>query len=508
MHLTTALSLALLSISLAPWSSNGGSSLVPGVAAQPESQNEAIYVHNGSRKRKRSSLGRSPLSVIMGREEEKRQFGVIEDALGDLVDSADDEFSSVVAKVTGGKVAAVSPAAVASVSDTLSSTSTTVIASAIPASKTAIVPVSSSTSSTSDAVVTSAVKNLTPIVSVATSDIRDSLPAIDSLITSSQVLSSTTVSTHTTSLATSLTSSAKTDAEGSVIYVTSVETVRASFSSSTTSIVDDTTSLKTMFAIASATGNSSAAGASQPATLGDSKVLSTGVIIAISVAGGVVVLAIVLFFIWKLKQKRFSGYDDDADGIKWPELNRHGESSTMPLPAKPTGGYGLETSAERRMGLDDDGFDEYDPYSAPVSYGNPANDHYAGYGEDLPPVPPLPPMYQMNNSTNLASGHYPGHGEQLPHVPSLPPIYQMNNSHDPYDTSTIAAGEGVTLGQSQSNGGVPIADVHHAPLGGTGAFEVDAPEMMAMTGAHPAQYPRGDDNHNTSMGMSGSGRFL
>jgi hypothetical protein len=110
----------------------------------------------------------------------------------------------------------------------------------------------------------------------------------------------------------SLTSSAKTDAQGSIIYVTSVETVSAS-SSPTTSLVDDVTSLETVFASASATGNSSAVGASQSATSGDGNVLSTGVIIAISVVGGVVVLAIGLFIVWKLKQKKFNGYDDDSE---------------------------------------------------------------------------------------------------------------------------------------------------------------------------------------------------
>lgn len=159
-------------------------------------------------------------------------------------------------------------------------------------------------------------------------------------------------------------SSATTDAEGSVSYVTDVETIRASESaSSTVKPEEHVTAMATVFETASVTGNSTADAASSKADSEDSGGLSTGVIIGISVAGGVVVLAIALFIIWKLKQKRFSGYDDDGayaaclllkadragvvDGIKWPELNRHGESSTMnlPLPAKPTGGHGFETNA-------------------------------------------------------------------------------------------------------------------------------------------------------------------
>jgi hypothetical protein len=33
--------------------------------------------------------------------------------------------------------------------------------------------------------------------------------------------------------------------------------------------------------------------------------------VAIAVVGGVVALALALFVVWKLKRKRFGGYDDD-----------------------------------------------------------------------------------------------------------------------------------------------------------------------------------------------------
>lgn len=112
----------------------------------------------------------------------------------------------------------------------------------------------------------------------------------------------------------SLTSSAETDTQGSVIYVTSVETVRASTSTSTSA--NDVTSMETVFATASASGNFSDAAASQLADSDNSKGLSTGVIIAISVVGGVIVLAIALFIIWKLKQRRFSGYNDDCKIVR------------------------------------------------------------------------------------------------------------------------------------------------------------------------------------------------
>jgi hypothetical protein len=82
--------------------------------------------------------------------------------------------------------------------------------------------------------------------------------------------------------------------------------------------------MATVFETASATGNSTAAAASSKSDSEDSGGLSTGVIIGIAVAGGVVVLAIALFVIWKLKQKRFGGYDDDGAYIRLlscPEAN-------------------------------------------------------------------------------------------------------------------------------------------------------------------------------------------
>jgi cytoskeletal protein RodZ len=43
----------------------------------------------------------------------------------------------------------------------------------------------------------------------------------------------------------------------------------------------------------------------------DSSPLSTGAIVGISVVGGVGVLGLILFIIWKMKQKRFASFDDD-----------------------------------------------------------------------------------------------------------------------------------------------------------------------------------------------------
>ncbi|KAJ9097378.1 hypothetical protein QFC19_006848 [Naganishia cerealis] len=462
MQLTTLLSLALLSTSFTPCSATDV------VLAQPTFHNSPIYTNGEARRRKRSASVHSHLSVLMAREEEKRQ-------LGNAASSAADALSSAVGSVTRGKASDTVASSTPATPSSSSFSSSVLVPSSTPrVSQTPAVPVSSSTSSTTSPAITN------PVTSAHTISETQGVTDVESSTTtsstvSSSISSSIPASIQSTSTVTSAMSSASTDAQGSVSYVTSVETVRAT-ASSTQSLANDVTSLETVFATASPTGNSSAAAASSTAGSNDSGGLSTGVIIAISVVGGVAVLAIGLFIIWKLKQKRFSGYDDDVDGIKWPELNRHGESSTMnlPLPAKPTGGHGFETNAlERRMDLDDDGIDDYDAYSAPVSYANSANDHYGGYHESSPP---------------------------------LPSMGYMDNAHGAYGMSTIVAGEGVTLGRTKSSGGYSMSDEHHTPLGGTSAFEVDAPDMREMTGA---QYSRGDDGHSiANLGRSRSGRLL
>lgn len=108
-----------------------------------------------------------------------------------------------------------------------------------------------------------------------------------------------------------------TDAQGSVIYVTEVQTLSRS---SQTGAVDPQTAtvLETMSA-GNANGTSSAKNEDE-----DSGGLGTGAIVGISVVAGVVVLGLVLFLVWKLKQKRFASFDDD-DGES--RGSRHGVAS-------------------------------------------------------------------------------------------------------------------------------------------------------------------------------------
>ncbi|KAG2035026.1 hypothetical protein BDR03DRAFT_963482 [Suillus americanus] len=85
---------------------------------------------------------------------------------------------------------------------------------------------------------------------------------------------------------------------------------------------------------------------SSSASSGSSSGLGTGSIVGLSVAGGVAVIGIISFFIWKFTRKRFTDFDDN-EAIKWPELNTHG-SDVHALPTKSTGrsGFGVENESE------------------------------------------------------------------------------------------------------------------------------------------------------------------
>lgn len=237
-----------------------------------------------------------------------------------------------------------------------------------------------------------------------------------------------------------------------------------------TSTAADLTSYATVLETASASGANATSTATSKSE--DTSGLSTGAIVGISVVAGVAVLGLILFIVWKMKQKRFSSFDDDddVDGIKWPELNRHGESAmNLPLPAKPTGGHGFETNALERGRTDLDGNmldDEYDDYNYPVSHAASVHDASPYYSES----PPLGGNMSYSNT-----GVYGPGGTGVTRAPS-----------SGAQTYLSSASEGSGLDRNRS-------------LGGTRGFDMAPnPEMVEMT----------ETNRNGGLGRNGSGRML
>ena len=115
----------------------------------------------------------------------------------------------------------------------------------------------------------------------------------------------------------------------------------------------------------------------------------TGVIAGVSTAGGVVLLALAGFLIYK-----FFGHNISkklrGDEIRWPEVSHDtGAGASAPLPARSTGGAGFEMGRES----------EEEPELSVVSEAPPAPDAHenpfegaapVSYGATYPDVPPVP----------------------------------------------------------------------------------------------------------------------
>ncbi|KAK2463496.1 hypothetical protein APHAL10511_004582 [Amanita phalloides] len=127
----------------------------------------------------------------------------------------------------------------------------------------------------------------------------------------------------------------------------------------------------------------------------NSSALGVGSIIGISVAGGIAVIGIVAFIIWKLTRKRFSDFDDN-EAIKWPELNSHGNVDSHPLPVHTTGRAGFETGSEASLSRVNSS-----NYSTPEFAGGVGPDPYA-----VPPLPHLNPSQPYRDEPSGSTGYY------------------------------------------------------------------------------------------------------
>jgi hypothetical protein len=94
--------------------------------------------------------------------------------------------------------------------------------------------------------------------------------------------------------------------------------------------------------------------------------ISTGAIVGLSVAGGIGLICVAAFFIWKFTQKRSRDFDD-GEAIKWPELNSHSGADTdsHALPVNPTGRAGFATGSDLSRTPSHSTYSVEDPYSVP-----------------------------------------------------------------------------------------------------------------------------------------------
>jgi len=115
------------------------------------------------------------------------------------------------------------------------------------------------------------------------------------------------------------------------------------------------------------------------------------------VAGGVAVIGLIAFFIWKMTRKRFSDFDD-GEAIKWPDLNTHGGAAvdSHPLPVHNTGRAGFDTGSESSLSRVNS-----NNYSTNDFHSNPPSDPYA-----VPPLPHLNPNQPYRDDPGAIGGAY------------------------------------------------------------------------------------------------------
>ncbi|WWC71480.1 uncharacterized protein I206_105438 [Kwoniella pini CBS 10737] len=183
----------------------------------------------------------------------------------------------------------------------------------------------------------------TLVTSRTTSSIGSTTSQTVSAVISSVVSGSTSASSSITPSA-NLTTSANST---SIVTSTVPETTSSSSASSAASVQYTTdaagqTQLVTVILTAAASAadaTSSAITSAKSKSDGDS--IPVAAIIGISVGVGVVVLVLIAFAVWRMKKR--TGDEDEA--IRWPELNRHGDSDAHhALPARQTGQHGIETN--------------------------------------------------------------------------------------------------------------------------------------------------------------------
>ncbi|WWC93490.1 hypothetical protein V866_000325 [Kwoniella sp. B9012] len=164
--------------------------------------------------------------------------------------------------------------------------------------------------------------------SLISSTISGSISASSSIISSANLTSAINSTSTETSTATAASSTSAESSSASVQYTTDA--------AGQTQLV---TVILTAAAATAAESTSSSTSSAKSKSDGDS--IPTAAIIGISVGVGVVVIALIAFAVWRMKRR--NGDEDEA--IRWPELNRHGDSDAHhALPARQTGQHGFETN--------------------------------------------------------------------------------------------------------------------------------------------------------------------
>lgn len=162
--------------------------------------------------------------------------------------------------------------------------------------------------------------------------------------TAAPTTSSSSQAVFTPTTSSSLRTTATTTSYQSTATVTSSSKVLSSTTDSSGSTVVIT---QTLAAVTSSSTAPAASATESTTSSSSSSGGHTGLIVGVSVVGGVALLGALIFLWMKFGGKRFSDYQDEDADIKWPELKTDGDSAAMqPLPARRTGGAGFDMGNE------------------------------------------------------------------------------------------------------------------------------------------------------------------
>ncbi|OCF31568.1 hypothetical protein I316_06767 [Kwoniella heveanensis BCC8398] len=329
--------------------------------------------------------------------------------------------------------------------------STTIRSTTIPASTT-----SPSTSSSVDNVaddddtstlVSSRVTSTSIHTPLMTSSSSNAISSGSSIDPATSLNSTSAVSS---SISTEAANSTTTVAESSSSVAPSSAAMSTESIQTTVDEAGQTQLVTVIFTEAASATDAAATASTSAAKKDDGDSIPTAAIIGISVGAGVVVLVLIAFAVWRMKRR--NGDEDEA--IRWPELNRHGDSDAHhALPARQTGQHGFETNPLSRslsnsssifapsslappqsvnggpvpMALNGSSFgatssleDEYSEKQAAASY----DDH-----ENYTSLPPPLQMHQGPGGVDYppAHGHSPLHEDDDPYGGM--PMANANDQH-------------------------------------------------------------------------------
>ncbi|KIR33321.1 hypothetical protein I352_04088 [Cryptococcus deuterogattii MMRL2647] len=334
----------------------------------------------------------------------KRAPALLDDLTGLLIGDSGSTSPAASSTSTTSSAGASSTSIHSSVASTSAAATTTSQNEETSTSVASSLPSTSSTSSSSTPTTTTMVSSSTagPSVNETSSTVSSSgsTSTTPSSSSTEQSLSSVGSTTPSTAAESTVLSSASasvhytTNAAGQTQLVTVVLTQ---------SVVDATESAHA--ATASATSTSAAKESKFP----------TGGIIGICVGVGAAILALIALAVWRMKRR---GRNED-EAIRWPELNRHGDSDAHhALPARETGQHGFETNPLQR------------------SLSSSSELHYADYpisshpDYDLPQHSPVP--MALNGSSFGASSSLEDDYALSEKYPPTSPHAPSHDDHDNY----------------------------------------------------------------------------